>query len=62
MANVYSKIVMTGLMINVYHANKDLDLEMEFVLKLIQSNVNDLILYFFRCVLLHIFFILSYIN
>lgn len=62
MANVYSKIVMIGLMINVYHANKDLDLAMGFVSKLIQSNVNDLILYFFRCVLLHIFFILSYIN
>lgn len=55
MASVYSKIVMTGLMTNVYHANKDLDLATEFVSKLIQSNANDLILYFFRCVLLHIF-------
>lgn len=56
MASVYSKIVMTGLMTNVYHANKDLDLAMESVLKLIQLSANDLILYFFRCVLLHIFF------
>jgi len=46
MASVYSKIVMTGLMTNVYHANKDLDLATEFVSKLIQSNANDLIIYF----------------
>lgn len=55
MASVYSKIVMTGLMTNVYHANKNSDLAMESVLKLIQLSANDLILYFFRCVLLHIF-------
>mgnify|MGYP001046269313 CR=1 FL=1 len=59
MASVYSKIVMTGLMTNVYHANKDLDLAMEFVSKLIQSNVNDLILYFFRCIVTYFIFFLS---
>lgn len=45
-------------MTNVYHVNRVMDSAMEFVSKLIQSNANDSILYFFRCVFLHIFLFL----